>query len=303
MGGAFSAPRRSIDQYHAPQTVTDFLSTFPTDPPASGIADEAQRAAVERAHAHMAANNPEWLDTGDVILFQGSGRYARLIQFFTWSRYSHAGVLHRKYVDDNVLRESTVHLFECTNHRDGLQCSLQHSGNGCTHQEWAACDECAGQQLLSQQKKAGGVRLVPLTYLLNRYLDEAECKGLHSVHVCVIKTELDVAPGGEPYPRLAMGIEMATIERTICSLPYDTSTVNFLESATHLGRQDVTTLNEFTCMGLVARVLVELGIVRHEYAGRLIAPKSLTNGSLPAESAGATRHLSTIRAHYEITRG
>lgn len=259
-----------------------FLAISPVEPSdkiSHSVWPAHQRANQDQLVWHL-INNLDWLDSGDVIGFSGTGWRARLIELFTWSDISHVGIVLRAGPPDR----SILYLLESAGHDDGLECQFSRVAREAglpetTHQHHA--------------KRPGGVRLVYLQEKLKKYITDSP-PHVRAAKVCIIKSVL--RPSADPaWSRAMITRRLIELANTLCGAAYDASAVNYMKNtyATSFGSQsqllDTAYLDEFTCTELVAVALHRTGMINgHLPIGEIQRPKDFVNGTInSAHWAGA----------------
>lgn len=250
-----------------------FLSLSPAEPSdkiTERVWPPADRSDEDQLLWHL-INNLDWLDSGDVIGFSGTGWRARLIELFTWSDISHVGIVLRAGPPDR----SILYLLESAGHNDGLQCQFSRVARE------AGLPEAAHQYA----QKPGGVRLVYLQEKLKKYIEDSP-PHVRSAKVCIIKAV--VRRSADPaWGRAMITRRLIELADALCGAGYDSSAVHYMKNtyATSFGSQsqllDSAYLTEFTCTELVAVALHRTGMINgHLPIGEVQRPKDFVNGTI-----------------------
>lgn len=247
---------RYDDVRELPLTVAELLmlnidepSEIRRDDPFQGHLDQSDPAL----QMFNSLNNRAALDTCDVILFRGRGWRARLIQFFT-GRYSHVGIVHRRYGPNDVSR---LYLLESVSHDDGVMCTLH------------------------PHRRRRGVRHVLLQERLEQYLRESP-DGL--LDICIVKVMVRPLPPQLGYSRVEMGRLLDEFEQRVCSADYDDSALHLAHHSTPLINSlssNPADLRDYTCSELVGAALLHTQVLNDSLrVADLQSPNAFINGTI-----------------------
>lgn len=214
------------------------------------------------------------LDSGDLILFQGMGWCARLIQWWTGCPYSHIGIVLR--IGDDL------YLLESVGHQDPLQSRIT---------DLMEMEGLRPQPHLRDQHwdrpnpTASEVRLVLLRDRLRQYCLDAPEYMDRRVEICFLKTTLY-----SPYRRIEATAALYAFAKRACGHQYDSSAINFLRNSyprLALGMGPATDhpdqLVQYTCTELVACALQEMRILNSLLPIQSIqTPRQFMDGTIDA---------------------
>jgi len=236
--------------------------------------------AVERGPDEY---NPDWLETGDLILFAGTGWRARLIEWLTWSPYSHVGMVYRlPELHDGRVQSSELFLLESVGQADQLHCILH-------------------------QVRKGGVRLVALRDRLRQYT-----RHTGHVSVCIVKTMIAENPYYDG-PGVLYSTSRRQMSHRLGDFVAETCDTAYGGSATRLARHSMPALfgrayepldqmEQYTCTELVAAALVHMEVASPALPLDAIQlPRQFTDGSLDNPQYWMNGALSPYRVHMTLT--
>lgn len=239
------------------------------------------------------------IKTGDVLLFHGATLWSRIIELFTWSRYSHMGVvvsgadlnavLARRAGKDASpdanpppppprlqLPPDALFLFESVGHLDGIACVLH-------------------------AREKTGVRVVPLARKLAAYQAE-DPSG--AAHICLISLEVSL-----PDLYSVLSARLGQFVCRVCGLDYDAGVAHTMQElwpgvalptlqAQH--RLAHPGAREYNCSELAATALVEMGVLVAEFATNVVLPSSFDSGDALPASAFVTPAAVLSQKHFHI---
>jgi len=202
------------------------------------------------AQENQDENNCQWLQTGDVLLIQGKGWRARLIQWFTRCAYSHVGLVYRQPITHKL------YLLESVGQSDSLRCALANT----------------------TQRSRSGVRLVSLEDRLSRYLLEQNTAWA-KIRICVIKSVVV-----KPATRERAHMMLDDFVGRVISAGYEDSAVHLLHNslpALMSTPDPLDQLREYNCAELVACALQQMRIYNAELnASHALVPRNFLDGTL-----------------------
>jgi hypothetical protein len=233
--------------------------------------------------------NPDWLETGDLVLFSGTGWRARLIELFTQCPYSHVGMVYRLPVThDGNPASSVLYLLESAGQSEELFCMLR-------------------------GVRKNGVRLVELSQRLRQYM---RASGADEVRVCIVKTMIAPNPyhtgPGVLYctSRDDMSERLGEFVTDVCDSQYGGSAVRLMRhsypglfgSGSSNSRAPLLGLDAFTCTELVAAALVHMQMASPELPIELIQlPRHFLDGSLNVPHFWLCGHLAPHNLHVTVS--
>jgi hypothetical protein len=244
--------------------------------------------AVERGPDEF---NPDWLETGDLVLFSGTGWRARLIELFTHCAYSHVGMIYRlPETHDGNPASSELYLLESVGHADELYCVLH-------------------------GKRKGGVRLVELRERLRQYMRES---GTGTVRVCVVKAMIAPNPHyagpGTLYAtsRGDMSERLGEFVSDVCDSRYGGSAARLVRHSYPAlfgggagygrGTAPLLGLDQYTCTELVAAALVHMQLASPELPIEQIQlPRHFMSGALDPHHYWLCGYLSPYNVHMTVS--
>jgi hypothetical protein len=190
--------------------------------------------------------------SGDVLLFRGSARTSRLIEWFTWCPYSHIGIV--------LMYNGEICLLESVGHVDALHCKL---GN----------------------RPKDGVRLVSLEQKLNNYLAETGRELADATtQICFLPLHLQESQHSLceqhllNFARHTLGLGYQHSSQSLLHAAFHAIPAPSLSAYAHLSSDNPR--KEYQCAELVAAALRAMGVLRLNFPCEDMTPKSFINGSV-----------------------
>lgn len=194
---------------------------------------------------------PGVLQTGDIVLFNGSGWRSALIRWFTWSNYTHVGMVHWRRIPGHG-DAPVLCLWESTGHADKLPCLLH-------------------------QRHKSGVRLVPLEHKLLEYV-KADPWG--DTRISVVPLQFRSDADRQTFERL-----LTEFEDRVADTPYAGSASRLLAAGypMELGTQHLAAdIDSYTCNQLVAVTLIRARAFTSSLPDGQITVSGFAEGALDA---------------------